>query len=635
MASEKDKSAGPQGTSNKPTGASGSGSEAGKTTASGAGTGSSKSGSGFTSGQKKPTKPAVTIDLKAEEVKSSADKTAKPADDKQKKAPASSMAGKTEQPKSVAKDANKDQKSSSLADKKDKQSDQKPASAAGSVSRAAGAQTSAKAGTGSSASSKASTPPSSKGAPSATASKPSTGGFQSRPPSAPAPKSSIGFFGVLSAAVIGGVAVLAGGYGLVESGYVKLGDQNLSSRIATIEASGRDEIEALKGAVSDQVSSATGALESELESLKSRFADIDGRVTEIASAPVAESTDGAALKQTVDGLTEQVKALRDAVSSGDAGGSAAAASLNETLKSVQNQFETFQKSTAADLDAVKKQMSDLGSATAQTRAVQQTVAGLANQLKTAEASGKTTEELVTAQADTLQTMQSQFVGLSGQLSTTQEQLAGIAKNAEALAKQISELQGQLTALSTRTETVEEAVGTVSARELASRAIAISALKEAVDDGRPYGTELAAVSKMLPEGTDLSLLTQNAEEGIETTAQLIADFPNVARSMGAALNRAEAGDDVLDQLLTNARSLVTIRRSGEESSTDPSSVIGSMAKKVATADLAGALTSYDALPEAARQAGAAWANAAKTRLEADSLVSKVTKDVIETLAASSH
>ncbi len=630
MASEKDKSAGPQGTPNKPAGTSGGGSGAGR-----AGAGEQKTGTAFTSGQRKSSKPAVTIDLKAEEVKSSSEKNPKPEDDKQKKGPASPAGGRAEQPAAAAKEA-KSQKSP-LSDKKDSVTAQKPTAAAGSTGRAAGDQTSAKAGSGSSASSKASTPPSSKGASSPAASKSSTGSFQTKPPSTPAsaPKSSIGFFGVLSAAVIGGIAVLAGGYGLVESGYVKLGDESLASRIAAIETSGRDEIEALKGTVSDQVSSATSGFGSELESLKSRFDDIDSRIADMASAPAVDAAAGAAVKETVDALSEQVKVLRDAVSSGDAGGDAAAASLNEALKSVQSRFETFQTDTAADLDAVKKQITGLGTEAATTQTLQQTVAGLANQLKTAEASGKTTEELVTAQADTLQTVQSQFAGLSGQLSTTQEQLAGIAKNTEALAKQISELQSQLTALSSRTETVEEAVGTVSARELASRAIAISALKDAVDDGRPFATELAAVSKLLPEGTDLSLLTQNADEGIETTAQLIAGFPNVARSMSAALNRAAAGDDVLDQLLTNARSLVTIRRSGEDSSTDPSSVIGTMAKKVAAADLAGALTSYDNLPEAARQAGAAWANAAKTRLEADSLVSKVTKDVIQTLAASTH
>ncbi|MEP3275480.1 MAG: hypothetical protein ABJN26_19915 [Stappiaceae bacterium] len=626
MASEKDKPAGPRGKTTESTGPSGSGSGGSNRT-----DGEQKTGSSFASGAKQPSKPAVTIDLKAKEVKSPPEKTEKPDGDKSKTSPTMSAGNKSGQSAGGVKQTGK-----TTSDKPEKKTGPQSASAASGTAAASASQAGAKAGSGSSASSKASTPPP-KAPSSATTSKPSTGSFQTRPPSAAAsqPKSSVGFFGVLTAAAIGGLIVLAGGYGLVESGYVKLGDDSLASRVAAIETSGRDDFEALKSTVADQASSASEALDNGLSALKTQFDEISGRVADIAATPVADPTQSAAVKETVDALSEQVKALREAVSSGSAGDGAAAASLNEALKSVKGQFETFQQASSAELEALKKQLSEFGGEGSATQSLQQAVAGLANQFKTAQTSGKTTEELVTTQGDTLQTMQSQFVGLSGQLSTTQEQIAGIAKNAETLSKSLTEIENQLNALTSRTETVEEAVGSVSARELASRAIAISSLKDAVDDGRSFATELAAVSKLLPEGTDLSLLQQNSEEGIETSAQLIAGFPNVARSMGAALNQAEAGDDVLDQLLTNARSLVTIRRSGEDSSSDPSSLLGSMASKVGKADLAGALSAYENLPEAARQAGAPWANAVKTRLEADSLVSKVTKDVIESLAASAH
>jgi hypothetical protein len=146
---------------------------------------------------------------------------------------------------------------------------------------------------------------------------------------------------------------------------------------------------------------------------------------------------------------------------------------------------------------------------------------------------------------------------------------------------------------------------------------------------PYRTELAAVAGVLPEGTDLTALQARAESGIPTRAELRARFGAAARAMSATLDKPEGGD-LVDSLLANARSLVSVRTPGESGASTPSAALGRMEARVEANDLAGALEAYEALPDAAKSAGAEWAGDARARLAADALVDAVTRDVLKSL-----
>ena len=148
-------------------------------------------------------------------------------------------------------------------------------------------------------------------------------------------------------------------------------------------------------------------------------------------------------------------------------------------------------------------------------------------------------------------------------------------------------------------------GGVGARETAARAVAVSALKSAMDRGAPFETELAAVAAALPADTDLAPLQARAAEGVPTRNALQAEFAAAARAMSAKID-APADGDLVDSFWSNARSLVSIRQPGESDANTPSAALGRMEARVDAGDFAGALEAYDSLPDEVRAAGSDWA-----------------------------
>jgi hypothetical protein len=236
-------------------------------------------------------------------------------------------------------------------------------------------------------------------------------------------------------------------------------------------------------------------------------------------------------------------------------------------------------------------------------------------------------------SQTLSSLPEAIDGLRREVTTTREETgkldARLGSVETALTQKTDELSSSLAALTTRVEPIEAQMGDAGARELASRAIAVTQLKAAMDRGAPFETELAAVAGLVAEGTDLAPLAAKAATGVPTRTELRARFGAAARAMSATLDRPADGD-MVDTLLSNARSLVSIRTPGESGSATPDAALGRMEARVDAGDLAGALEAYQGLPEPAKAAGADWVADAKARLAADALVDGVTRDVLKSL-----
>ena len=195
----------------------------------------------------------------------------------------------------------------------------------------------------------------------------------------------------------------------------------------------------------------------------------------------------------------------------------------------------------------------------------------------------------------------------------------------------AEVKGALESLSTRLAAVEATMGDATARELAARALSVSALKSAVDSGRPYVTELAAVKAGLWEDTDVAALEAHANSGVAPVSVLIAEFPAVAREIHGTFAKADPSDNVVDSLLSSALSIVSVRGPGDADGTGPDAVLRRMENAVAKGNLSDAIAAYPDLPEAAKAAGAAWIERAKARVQIDELTDKASQDVLAGLA----
>ncbi|WP_321343949.1 hypothetical protein [Breoghania sp.] len=451
-----------------------------------------------------------------------------------------------------------------------------------------------------------------------------------RKPTPPPAKKGFGYGGLILAAGIGAAVAFGGVWAGAKTGYLIFEtDQELAS------------------------------LKTALASADARFAALDERMREISSteasptvAPsvvndLAERLQGlekaaettAALESDVQSVTSGLEELRRFVSSGGAGASAALASLDDSVEKIQGVLATLgEQVTALEEDTspvVQKALDDIDQkitvlearTTAATEAASAAAKAAAEGDSVAGNALKTFSSRLDLMVETVKQVRADFEGQVARLGT-------LEAAADAARTGLGDLTETQKGVEERVAALEDIMGGPGARETASRAVAVSLLKNAVDAGRSYTVELAAVRNALPEGTDFSALDAHAESGLKTITQLTREFPQVAAAMALTLERVDTGNSVADTFLNNMRSLVQVRSTGSGAGSGPMGALGQMEASVRAGNIDGALEIYETLPDGTQNAGKDWAASARARLAADALVDTVTSEVIEALAKDS-
>jgi hypothetical protein len=207
-----------------------------------------------------------------------------------------------------------------------------------------------------------------------------------------------------------------------------------------------------------------------------------------------------------------------------------------------------------------------------------------------------------------------------------------------LAGDTSDLAPQLTTLDQRIAKLEAALPELSTaidRSAASAksgaaAIAFANLRNAVAPGRPYAAELAALKSLIPDPGDLGALPLHADTGIPTTAALAGILTKLAET-SAAPPPAPAETSILDSMVASAKSAVSIRRIGADTTGDePAAVLARAEAALSQGDLAASIKEVESLPAPARDAFAGWLDDAKARASANDSLSKLESTVLASL-----
>jgi hypothetical protein len=207
-----------------------------------------------------------------------------------------------------------------------------------------------------------------------------------------------------------------------------------------------------------------------------------------------------------------------------------------------------------------------------------------------------------------------------------------------LAGDTSDLAPQLTTLDQRIAKLEAALPELSTaidRSAASAksgaaAIAFANLRNAVAPGRPYAAELAALKSLIPDPGDLGALPLHADTGIPTTAALAGTLTKLAET-SAAPPPAPAETSILDSMVASAKSAVSIRRIGADTTGDePAAVLARAEAALSQGDLAASIKEVESLPAPARDAFAGWLDDAKARASANDSLSKLESTVLASL-----
>jgi hypothetical protein len=190
-----------------------------------------------------------------------------------------------------------------------------------------------------------------------------------------------------------------------------------------------------------------------------------------------------------------------------------------------------------------------------------------------------------------------------------ENLATVAARAEAMTGEIAQLRQQITEMRAARQS-QVTQGT-------SLALAVNQLAQAVDRKGSYGPALQTVASLAgdsPETAEaLAGLEAFADTGAPDMASLRAAFPGVASRVMKAISLSE-GDDWMTSALARIKSLVSIRRVGEEVVGDtPEALLAQAEVALEDGDLATAVAAMDMLPEPGLEAAADWLTAARGRV----------------------
>lgn len=209
-------------------------------------------------------------------------------------------------------------------------------------------------------------------------------------------------------------------------------------------------------------------------------------------------------------------------------------------------------------------------------------------------------------------------------------LSDLRARSNAATAAITELKGQadrldaaVAGLEQKQAAVEQALGAVEAkvsepgRDLdMARAIASSGLKTAIDRGGPFAAELEAFASVAPDDPAVGELRTLAATGVPTRARLVAQFPDAADAMIAAMNPVPADAGIVDRLFASAKSMVRVRKVGEVEGDSVEAIAARLEVRLTDGDLAAALAEWGKLPDQAKAAAEGFGKdlAARARVE---------------------
>ena len=218
----------------------------------------------------------------------------------------------------------------------------------------------------------------------------------------------------------------------------------------------------------------------------------------------------------------------------------------------------------------------------------------------------------------------------GDSSAVAGDVASLRKEVDALSAKLASAPGddRITALEAKVDALGATIDDAAAL---APAVAADALAAALEAGRPFASELAALRTLGVDAATLDALAPRADSGLPTLANLRSTFENEIAAVDLATPIPE-GTGVMDRLVKSARGLVEVRPAHPTEGSDPAAVVTRIRAALDADDLKTALSEWSALPDAAKTATADFARDAEARQRADDLVANLRAEALSRLEA---
>jgi hypothetical protein len=375
------------------------------------------------------------------------------------------------------------------------------------------------------------------------------------------------------------------------------GVEALAGRVQALESASGDELVARLEALEAQVEG-PGATQAQLEGAEGGEApDLSGRLAEIEAAleqlPAGDDSQLAQLEQRLAALE----------SSGAAGGAESEAAPDEGTAALQEAVTALQERLAALPEDMASRLSQLD-----------------QRLGAAEQAESRLQEL------------------SGSVDQLTQKLSADEQQSQELASQIGTLDGRISDAESRLEAAER-----NRNRATALALIVGQLEAAIDEARPYQTQVQALTAMTQDGAGsdvpgdgairqaVSDLEPGAASGVPGIAALRQSFVPVANEIVHAA-RAPEGDNLINRATDNLMRLVTVRPVGDDVRGDTAEARVARAEAALDkGDLAAAVAELDQLEGRPAEAAADWLAQAKARLGADQAVAQLRTQATELLS----
>lgn len=204
-----------------------------------------------------------------------------------------------------------------------------------------------------------------------------------------------------------------------------------------------------------------------------------------------------------------------------------------------------------------------------------------------------------------------------------------AQRAEAAASTARQMLEQASARIGNVETLAKAAAAPSPQALAAaRVVLAERVRSALNAGRPFANDVAALAKGGGADEQVTALNAVATTGAPTRDALLAQL----RAHRAMFIREITPDTAgwQDKLLGLASRIVSIRPVGDTGANDPSTLPMRLENAIAEGDNVAAAALWGQLPEPARRASAGFGEALQKRAAADAAIARIAQDAVAAL-----
>ncbi|SIR14283.1 uroporphyrinogen-III synthase [Bosea sp. TND4EK4] len=199
--------------------------------------------------------------------------------------------------------------------------------------------------------------------------------------------------------------------------------------------------------------------------------------------------------------------------------------------------------------------------------------------------------------------------------------------ATAAGQKVDQLAARLGTVETQAKTAAAASPEAMA---AARIVLAERVARALDEGKAFAGDVAALARGGIAQADLAPLSAVASTGAATRSALQAGF----RKHGAMFQRevTPQSGSWSDRLWGLASRIVTVRPVGDNGSNDPATLPLRIESAIASGDMPKAAALWAQLPEPARRASAEFGEALQKRAAADAAIAKIGQDAVAALGA---